>query len=125
MISPQLRSELLQYLEYIHEQTEEKTIKKPVSETELVLGALACLQEESGELACEVRKFTKMNFNQSKVDNFLPEHLAEELADVLIVTLALGQASRLYQPRPSYCSQSTQEQQKRLLTYLTARQVLL
>lgn len=90
MISPQLRSELLQYLEYIHEQTEEKTIKKPVSETELVLGALACLQEESGELACEVRKFTKMNFNQSKVDNFLPEHLAEELADVLIVTLLLA-----------------------------------
>ncbi len=90
MISPQTFEELFSYITKIDAATVQKTIKKDPSETELILSCLACLQEESGELASEVRKLTKMSFNQTKVDNFALEHLEEERVDILIVLLLLA-----------------------------------
>lgn len=77
----------MQYINHIHDQTPELTIKKPLSQTEHTLSALSCLTEEVGELAAEVRKFTKCSFSQKKVDAFRLEDLEDEASDVLITLL--------------------------------------
>lgn len=62
-------------------------MKKDVTQTELILNALSCLVEETGELSSDIRKLTKLSFNQNKCDAFDPKNLEEECADVLITLL--------------------------------------
>ncbi len=87
MISQETLNTLLLYINDIDTTIIEKTVKKDPTKTELILWCVACLQEETGELASEVRKLTWMSFNQKKVDAFHPEDLHEEIIDVLIVLL--------------------------------------
>ena len=90
MISQKTFDELLRYVNHIHEATEKKTIKKDPTQVELILSCLSCLQEETWELASEIRKFTGMSFNKEKVNNFKMEHLQEERVDIFIVLLLLA-----------------------------------
>lgn len=92
MISPETLTRLTEYLEYIHKNTPDLLVKKPVTETENILGVLTCITEEVGELAAEVRKYTKYSFSQKKCDSFEMWNLEEELADVLITTFLLAKA---------------------------------
>jgi NTP pyrophosphatase (non-canonical NTP hydrolase) len=89
MISPQNWSALLEYIDDIHRRTPELTRKTDFTPTEHTLSALSCLTEEVGELAAEVRKFTKCSFSQKKVDAFRIEDLEDEASDVLITLLLL------------------------------------
>ena len=89
MISETVWNELMQYIDHIHDKTPELTIKKSLSQTEHTLSALSCLTEEVGELAAEVRKFTKCSFSQRKVDAFCIEDHENEASDVLITLLLL------------------------------------
>jgi NTP pyrophosphatase (non-canonical NTP hydrolase) len=45
------------------------------------------LQEEVGEFTSEIRKLTKMMFNQKKIDSFKIEDLENEASDVLITLI--------------------------------------
>lgn len=89
LLRPETYWILLDYIDKIHDTTAQLTIKENPTETELLLSWLAVLQEECGELATEVRKLTRMSFNQKKVDSFSHEDLEEELADVAITLLLL------------------------------------
>ena len=85
MFTPSTQQLLNDYLNDIDAKTPELTVKEDPSDTELILGCLACLQEECGELATEVRKLTKMSFSQKKVSQFNPQDLEDEAVDVYIV----------------------------------------
>lgn len=89
MISHETLTDLLQYIQYIHDTTIEKTVKENPTETELILSCSVCLQEEAWELASSLRKLTWMSFNKEKVKNFSVDQLEEEIADVFIVLLLL------------------------------------
>lgn len=89
MISPRSYQDLMLYIEHIHRETPNLTVKKPLSETEHILTALSCLTEEVGELSAEIRKLTKCSFSQKKVDAFSPDDLEDEACDVLITLFLL------------------------------------
>lgn len=89
MISIEVLEKLLQYINSIDETTVEKTVKENPTECELILSCLACLQEETGEVASEVRKLTAMSFNKEKVESFSQDMLNEELVDIIITVLLL------------------------------------
>lgn len=87
MISYQQYTSLMQYIDDIATKMKPLTVKQDVTDTEMILGSLACLQEETGELAAEIRKHLKMSFSQKKVDAFSFDDLTQEWVDVLIVLL--------------------------------------
>lgn len=89
MISPEAFQVLLQYTKDVDARMRDKTIKKDVTDTELVLGSFASLTEEVGELGSEVRQLMKMSFSQKKVDAAKVEDLYLEGVDVMICVLLL------------------------------------
>ena len=92
MITQEKIKYLFEYLEYINTNFDNLTVKDNISETEKILVWLACLTEEVWEVSSEVRKMTKMSFNQKKVDSFKKEDLEDEIIDVLITNLLLAKA---------------------------------
>ena len=92
MISTKTLSHLFEYLDFIDTNSKDLTIKRDVTETENILGSLACLTEEVWEVSDAIRKMTKFSFNQKKVDAFKIEDLEDELVDVLIVNLLLAKS---------------------------------
>jgi len=92
MIANNILKDLFKYLDYIDSNFDNLIIKKDVTKTEKILENLWCLTEEVWEVSDEVRKLTKMSFNQKKVDSFKIEDLEDELVDVLITNLLLAKA---------------------------------
>lgn len=90
MISKEILDKLFKYITWNIENMEKLTLKKNLTKEEWILQNLACVIEEVWELSAEVRKMTKMSFSKTKCDNFKFEDLEEEIADVLITTLALA-----------------------------------
>ncbi len=84
MINQDTRSLLHNYVKNITHKSKELTIKDHPSNDEIILGNLACLLEECGEVSAELRKKLKMSFSKKKVENFTDEMLENELVDVLI-----------------------------------------
>lgn len=83
---------LLKYLDFVDESFWKLIIKKDITETEKILENLWCLVEEVWEVSSEVRKMTKMTFNQKKADSFKIENLEDEIVDLLITTLLTAKA---------------------------------
>ena len=92
MIKQETLKEFFKYLDYIDSNFEKLIIKEDVTKTEKILENLWCLMEEVWEVSNEVRKMTKMSFNQKKVDSFKKEDLEDEIIDVLITNLLLAKA---------------------------------
>lgn len=84
MISPDKLIVLKKYIADIFSKSKELTVKEWVSDDEMILGNLACLIEEVGELSAEVRKKLKMSFSKKKVDTFNIRNLEDEAIDVFI-----------------------------------------
>ena len=72
------------YIKDISHKAKSLTIKDNVSDDEIILANLACLTEETWELASEVRKHFKMSFSKKKVAAYTQEDLEDEAIDVLI-----------------------------------------
>jgi len=92
MIEKETLEQLFNYLEDIDSNYEKLTVKKDISKTDKIFSNLSCLIEEVWEVSSEVRKLTKMSFNQKKVDSFDKKNLEDELIDVLITNLLLAKA---------------------------------
>lgn len=92
MISPPLLFRLIRYIDDIAHRTPGLTQKTNCTKTEYILTSLACLTEEVGEVATEVRKLTKCSFSQKKCDSFQMTDLEDEVVDVLITTLLLARS---------------------------------
>lgn len=92
MVKQETLKEFFKYLDYIDSNFEKLVIKKDVTKTEKILENLWCLAEEVWEVGSEVRKMTKMSFNQKKVDSFKIQDLEDEIVDVLITNLLLAKA---------------------------------
>lgn len=81
---------LLNYLDDIHTRTPSLTVKTDLTETEMISSNLLSLVEEVGEVTAEVRKLTRLSFNQKKCDAFDQKNLEDEIVDVLITTILLS-----------------------------------
>ena len=92
MIKQETLKEFFKYLDYINLNYEKLTIKNNLSQEEKIMANLACLTEEVWEVSTEVRKMTKLSFNQKKIDSFKKEDLEDEIIDVLITNLLLAKA---------------------------------
>jgi NTP pyrophosphatase (non-canonical NTP hydrolase) len=92
MINKETLNNFFKYLDYIDSDYEKLIVKKNSTKEEQILTNLACLTEEVGEVATEVRKMTKMSFNQKKVDSFKMQDLEDEIVDVLITNLLLAKS---------------------------------
>ena len=92
MIKQEILNDLFKYSNYIDSDYEKLIVKKNSTKEEKILTNLACLTEEVGEVATEVRKMTKMSFNQKKVDSFEIQDLEDEIVDVLITNLLLAKS---------------------------------
>ena len=78
-----------EYTSMINANMKKSVVKENTTDTEKVMANLWCLTEEVWELASEIRKLTKLNFNQVKVDSFKMEDLEDEASDVLITLVCL------------------------------------
>lgn len=78
---------LLDYLAKIDASFFELNINKKATQNDKIIGNLMALQEEVWEFTSEIRKLTKMMFNQKKIENFKIEGLEDEASDVLITLI--------------------------------------
>ena len=88
-ISEECLRDLLSYVREIAARSPELTVKDAPTECELLLGYLATLTEEVGELSHELRTSLQMSFSEKKVAAFDKENLFLEATDVLLVILLL------------------------------------
>ena len=91
MISQKMVQELLDYCADIALKSGILTIKPDVTKEEKVFWSLACVMEECGELATEIRKKYKMTFSKKKADSFREQDLEDEYVDTLITLFILGE----------------------------------
>jgi len=92
MIRHETLKDFFKYLGYIDSNYEKLTIKNNPSKEEKIMAIFACLSEEVWEVSSEIKKMTKMSFNQKKIDSFKKEDLENEIIDVLITNLLLAKA---------------------------------
>ncbi len=92
MIKSENLNFLFEYLKNIYSNYDKLTVKETLTNEEKIIANLTCLVEEVGEVSAEVRKMTKLSFNQKKVDSFKKEDLEDEIVDVLITALLLSKS---------------------------------
>lgn len=95
MISKEILNDLIKYIEFIDENTENLIAKENLSNEEKVLSCLSCLMEEVWETTSEIRKKLKLSFNKKKIENFKDSDLEEELWDILITFLLLCKSLKI------------------------------
>lgn len=87
LLSPENWEYLLSYISQIDASFFDLNIQKQASSNDKIIGNLMALQEEVGEFTSEIRKLTKMMFNQKKIESFKRSDLEDEATDVLITLL--------------------------------------
>lgn len=87
LLTPENWEYLLQYVGKIDASFFELNLNKQATSNDKIIGNLMALQEEVGEFTSEIRKLTKMMFNQKKIESFQREDLEDEACDILITLM--------------------------------------